>query len=317
MPQGAFNYNMEPSRPPLPPPEPQAPGQSPNAPWYAENGRFYATFHPGQYLMPIDENELDRMDIMHKFFTVARRQDARAGGLHEAKISSAEPRILDLGCGTGIWAIDMADSYQSGRVIGLDLNYSQPESIPATIEFRRQDIEEYPWGLEPDSFDLVHLQMLAGSIRDWPTLYKNALRHLKPGIGMIEHVEIDFHPLSGDNSLPQDSKLRFWFNELRSAFEQAGMPLSLEPAPESWLKQAGFEDIKRNIKEIPYHPWPSSELQKEIGRWLNMGMVQGIEAMSMAPLTRYKGYSAAQVRSLLDDVKREICTRSFRSHCTM
>lgn len=49
------------------------------------------------------------MDIMHKFFTVARKHDALAGGLHEAKISSAGPRILDLGCGTGIWAIDMAE----------------------------------------------------------------------------------------------------------------------------------------------------------------------------------------------------------------
>jgi hypothetical protein len=155
--------------------------------------------------------------------------------------------------------------------------------------------------------DVIHKRLCTNIIQ----------RHLKPGIGVIEHVEIDFLPQSGDHSLPQDSKLRFWFSELRSAFERARLPLSLEPAPESWLKQAGFEDIKRNIKEIPYHPWPSDEYQKEIGRWLNMGMLQGIEAMTMAPLTRYKGYSASQVRVLIEDVKREICTRSFRSHCTM
>lgn len=47
------------------------------------------------------------MDIYHKIMEVARR-----GKLHEAPIpvhSADPPRILDLGCGTGIWAIDMAE----------------------------------------------------------------------------------------------------------------------------------------------------------------------------------------------------------------
>lgn len=53
--------------------------------------------------------EKDRMDIYHKLFDVARR-----GQLHTAPVSpSADPynptRIMDLGCGTGIWAIDMAE----------------------------------------------------------------------------------------------------------------------------------------------------------------------------------------------------------------
>jgi ubiquinone/menaquinone biosynthesis C-methylase UbiE len=53
--------------------------------------------------------EKDRMDIYHKLFTVARRDQ-----LHQAPVPTAPqhgepPRILDVGCGTGIWAIDMAE----------------------------------------------------------------------------------------------------------------------------------------------------------------------------------------------------------------
>lgn len=49
--------------------------------------------------------EKDRMDIYHKLFLVARRDQ-----LHQAPIPHQwEPRILDLGCGTGIWSIDMAE----------------------------------------------------------------------------------------------------------------------------------------------------------------------------------------------------------------
>jgi ubiquinone/menaquinone biosynthesis C-methylase UbiE len=49
------------------------------------------------------------MDIYHKLFTVARRDQ-----LHQAPVPAVPqhgepPRILDVGCGTGIWAIDMAE----------------------------------------------------------------------------------------------------------------------------------------------------------------------------------------------------------------
>jgi len=59
------------------------------------------------------QDEKDRMDIYHKIMEVARR-----GKLHEAPIpvhSADPPRILDLGCGTGIWAIDMAEYVRSFR----------------------------------------------------------------------------------------------------------------------------------------------------------------------------------------------------------
>lgn len=36
-------------------------------------------------------------------------------------------RILDLGTGTGIWAIDMADKYPDAEVIGVDLSVIQPK----------------------------------------------------------------------------------------------------------------------------------------------------------------------------------------------
>jgi ribosomal protein L11 methylase PrmA len=48
------------------------------------------------------------MDIYHKFFLVARRD-----ALHSAPLTpnydGDHYRIMDVGCGTGIWAIDMAE----------------------------------------------------------------------------------------------------------------------------------------------------------------------------------------------------------------
>ena len=45
------------------------------------------------------------MDMFHKFFCVARRDAYFSVPLHNQET----PRILDLGCGTGIWGIELAE----------------------------------------------------------------------------------------------------------------------------------------------------------------------------------------------------------------
>jgi methylase of polypeptide subunit release factors len=65
--------------------------------------------------MPTDEIEQDRLDLGHEMSLVALN-----GELHLAPLKNPQ-RILDVGTGTGIWAIDMADKYPSAEVIGTDL----------------------------------------------------------------------------------------------------------------------------------------------------------------------------------------------------
>lgn len=54
------------------------------------------------YYAPNDEAENDRLDMHHHLATLLLK-----GKLHVAPISANPQRILDVGCGTGIWAIDM------------------------------------------------------------------------------------------------------------------------------------------------------------------------------------------------------------------
>lgn len=63
------------------------------------------------------------MDIYHKVFLVARRDQ-----LHKAPLTPNYdgPRILDIGTGTGIWAIDMAESVDSESP---DTKYTLTESL--------------------------------------------------------------------------------------------------------------------------------------------------------------------------------------------
>ena len=56
------------------------------------------------------------MDMAHHMFLL------RLGGrLFRAPITTNPQHVLDLGTGTGIWAIEFADEYPSAEVVGTDL----------------------------------------------------------------------------------------------------------------------------------------------------------------------------------------------------
>jgi hypothetical protein len=66
-----------------------------------ENGRRYHRFREGVYNFPNDETEQDREDMKHAMVV-----NLCGGQLHFAPIGENPQNILDMGTGTGIWAIE-------------------------------------------------------------------------------------------------------------------------------------------------------------------------------------------------------------------
>lgn len=65
-----------------------------------EHNRRFHKFHEGQYIFPNDEPEQEREDMKHVMIL-----SLCEGKLHFAPLDKPQ-RILDVGTGTGIWAID-------------------------------------------------------------------------------------------------------------------------------------------------------------------------------------------------------------------
>lgn len=65
-----------------------------------ENTRRYHKYMEGRYLMPNDEPEQEREDMKH-----AMCVNVMDGKLHCAPLENPQ-KIIDIGTGTGIWAID-------------------------------------------------------------------------------------------------------------------------------------------------------------------------------------------------------------------
>lgn len=50
----------------------------------------------------IRQNELDRLDMSHQMFRILLHEK-----LYLAPLTNTAPRVLDIGTGTGIWAIEL------------------------------------------------------------------------------------------------------------------------------------------------------------------------------------------------------------------
>lgn len=78
-----------------------------------ENGRRYHAYQAGKYPMPNDEQEQARMDFQHHLYLMIF-----GGELYRAPLPPRINRALDVGCGTGKWAFDFADSRTQTDVTG-------------------------------------------------------------------------------------------------------------------------------------------------------------------------------------------------------
>jgi len=90
-----------------------------------ENGRRYHAYREGAYPLPNDEKEQNRLDLAHHVFRLVL-----GGQLYRAPIQNPQ-RILDIGTGTGIWAIEMYASTQHPGRPDPNIVRPGPTSSPA------------------------------------------------------------------------------------------------------------------------------------------------------------------------------------------
>jgi SAM-dependent methyltransferase len=136
------------------------------------------------YIFPRHPREVDRLDLQH----YALRE---ALGVNYLVPLGSPARILDVGCGTGQWAVDLSEEFGAALVVGLDIESSKPQP-PLNYHFVRSNLLQ---GLPfPDCvFDFVHQRLLGPGLplASWPTAVRELVRVTRAG-GWIEVVEGKF-----------------------------------------------------------------------------------------------------------------------------
>ncbi|KAA8648258.1 hypothetical protein EYZ11_008025 [Aspergillus tanneri] len=272
-----------------------------------ENGRRYHAYRQGQYPIPNDEEEQERLTFMHHLFKLIT-----GGDLFRAPIlqSQLPRRILDIGTGTGIWALDMAEDFPDTEIVGTDLSPIQPNWAPPNCTFHIDDAESDWTFTQDEAFDYIHGRVLAGGIGDWPRFLRQAYNHLKPG-GWFEVQEYEAWIHSDDGTDKDAVMLQDWQEKLDLASRRFGKRLHVAPLIQGWMQDARFINVTDDTYKCPIGPWPKNPRLKEIGRVGRVTLFEAVEPYTLALFTRVLGYSSEEAKGYVDKVRAELLKASY------
>lgn len=191
------------------------------------------------------------------------------GRLHLSPITPNPQRILDVGTGCGVWAMQIADLYPSAEVIGTDISPVQPDWVPPNLHFEVDDLEQ-EWLYGADRFDLVHMRFMFMSVRDWPAALAQAYNALKPG-GYLELSELALDPGPASPEYAPAPTIAQWFVIQGAAMGRMGVDMRIAARFRSLLLDAGFEAVVERVEDVPWGTWPTNRRLKAIGFW-HVGM---------------------------------------------
>ncbi|KIH87705.1 methyltransferase domain containing protein [Sporothrix brasiliensis 5110] len=263
-----------------------------------ENGRTYHSLSAGKYWCPNDDPENSRLDIQHHAHRLTFD-----GALCRCPKESGAKRVLDLGTGTGIWAMEYADEHPDAEVIGVDLSPIQPEFVPPNCSFEVDDIEkEWTW---TKPFDFIWWRALLGCFSDAQAMVQKCFDNLEPG-GYLEMHDGTFPPECDDGTLTEDSALLQLTKLAAQASANLGRPIDVSPQYARMMEEAGFVDIVFAKYKWPTNPWPRDRKMKTIGYWTLANVEPGLEGLFLALLTRGAGMTKEETMVLCAQARNDL-----------
>jgi SAM-dependent methyltransferase len=256
-----------------------------------------------QYFMPNDDAEQDRMDMQNRAMFLA------AGGeLLYAPVK--DPRtIVDLGTGTGIWAIEISEKWPNAQVTGVDLSPIQPNFVPLNVKFEVDDVED-DWTWPENHFDVIYSQfMLSGSIANIRRYFEQAFKHCRAG-GYFEIHDLYTKVSSDHVPIAEDSAVQEWCVLIREGIKGFNRTLDLDfEQLAQMMRDIGFVDVVHRPFKIPIGRWPSDPVLKEAGGLQQVAMLEGVEALSLAVFTRCLRWQPEEVQVFLAKVRKDFLMR--------
>ncbi|KAK6531748.1 hypothetical protein TWF694_002919 [Orbilia ellipsospora] len=271
-----------------------------------ENGRRYHAYKAGAWVFPNDEIQLEQMDLFHHIFMLRLK-----GKLFLAPIEHPQ-KIMDVGTGTGIWAMQVAEEFEGAAVMGNDLSPVQPTWVPPNILFEVDDFNE-PWLHTPESYDFIHSRDLHMAVDDWTNFVGQVYEKLKPG-GWYESQEHTVEITSDDGSVPEDNVLKAWVRGLEKISDLIKKDCHPHKYIDQKMKDAGFINLHKEYFKLPIGTWPQSKVDKEIGAFNLVNMLEAAEGFTLKGFTEILGWEVPVVQKMIVDIRKNLKKKDFHMY---
>ncbi|KAL8786112.1 MAG: hypothetical protein Q9213_002977 [Squamulea squamosa] len=205
---------------------------------------------------------LTKSDLQHKIWLLTLD-----GHLTTASLPNGAGHVLDIGTGTGAWALAIAKQFPAKQIIATDLT---PPSIspPSNVTFVKANADD-DWAFG-QRFSFIHGRMLASGIHNWPRLLEQCFSNLEPG-GRVELLDI-CHPFQVENNVAtseSDSHISSdflrWGQVAEKCWALVGLDYRATTKHMARFRDLGFVDVYETVLRWPLGAWPAEEKEKKLG----------------------------------------------------
>ncbi|KAF9521300.1 hypothetical protein CPB83DRAFT_778940 [Crepidotus variabilis] len=181
--------------------------------------------------------------------------------LEEDETSVERKSCLDLGCGTGMWIIDVARDFPHIEAVAVDLIPLREIELPQNL---RSEVDDINLGLEHyfSGFDVVHARLIAAGISDYHHMIDQLAHVVRPG-GLIDLSEFDFYIydinhqkvlFDGDGDIRAPWWAR-WMYFFRNAVKEKGGDVDAATNLHTWVcSNSLFENVAYKEHWLPIVP---------------------------------------------------------------
>lgn len=161
-----------------------------------------------------NKDEIKRLQVQDQMMT-----KSMGGALSEQPDPTSFRRVLDVGCGTGGWLLEVAKTYPNvTRAVGIDISgkmieyarsQAQNQGVAERVEYKVMDVLSR-LEFSDDTFDLVNMRLGQSYLRkwDWPNVLTEFKRVTRPR-GVIRLTETDLRLSTNSSALTRLGELSF------------------------------------------------------------------------------------------------------------
>lgn len=140
-------------------------------------------------------------------------------------------------------------------------------------------------------------------------------RCLKPG-GWAEIQDPIYFANCDDDTMKDDYAVAKFFKVVREGLLVSGVDLAGAKKNASLLREAGFINVEEKVFKVPIGLWPKNKTMKLIGLYMRSVIYDGLQAISLGPLTRGLGWTPEEVEVFLVSVRKALMNQSTHSYVT-
>lgn len=246
------------------------------------------------------------VDIQHKVWDLMLKGRLQLAPLDKPK------NVLDIACGTGIWAIQFAREHPDAMVLGTELSLIQPASAPPNCSFIREDAED-PW-VFAERFDFVHLRAVCSCFSDPRAVMQKVFDHLAPG-GWCEYDDFAFEQVGADAGaeafVRASAAARFHRLAVAGLTSVGRDPLAARKY-RRWMEEIGFTDVVERQLLCPVNGWPLDPEDRLLGRWMHLDSQKGVPGMVKVLLA--SGMPQGEIPAFLEEVRVNLADVKMRAY---